>query len=111
MNKDNLVYIEDILESAFKITEYIKDMSEEDFLNDNKTQSAVIREIEVVGEATKRISTEFREKYPHVPWKMIAGMRDVLIHQYDAVDLLTVWDTAVNDIPKIISQLEKIIKK
>lgn len=107
MPKDDLIYIEHIVERGEKILLFTKGMSENDFLNDEKTQSAVIREFEVIGEACKRVSENFRNKYPDIPWKLIAGMRDVLIHDYEGVDTLAVWDTIKNDLSALIAKLQK----
>ena len=83
-------------------------MSEDDFMEDAKTQSAVIRELEVIGEASKRITEEFRNTHKTIPWKLMAQMRDVLIHNYEGVDLMNVWDTIRKDIPELITELKKI---
>ena len=86
MKKDDRIYIEHILESFDRVCEYLDDVSYEAFLADYQKQDAVIRKIEVAGEATKRISPEFREKYSQIPWRAMAGMRDKLIHDYFSVE-------------------------
>ena len=80
MKKDEFTYLRHILERLNKTLEFTKDMDDQDFLNNNLVQEAVIRQFEVIGEATKKISSEFRNKYPKVPWKDMAGMGDKLIH-------------------------------
>ena len=106
MPKNDSAYLEHILDRASKIIEFTSGLSESDFLKDEKTQSAVIRELEVIGEASKRISEEYKNSKPEIPWKLMAGMRDVLIHDYEGVDALTVWDTIKNNIPVLINQLK-----
>jgi uncharacterized protein with HEPN domain len=79
------------------------------FDEDLMRQSAVIRQIEIMGEATKRISSSFRDSHPQIPWRQIAGMRDILIHAYDRVDANEVWTTTYDSIPRLITQLERIV--
>jgi uncharacterized protein with HEPN domain len=110
MKKDDRIYIEHILESFDRVCEYLDDVSYEAFLADYQKQDAVIRKIEVAGEATKRISPEFREKYSQIPWRAMAGMRDKLIHDYFPVDINTVWETATKEIPQLMEELENIIE-
>ena len=107
MHKDNITYLEHILDRANKIIQFTEGMDENDFLNDEKTQSAVIRELEVIGEATKRISEDYKNKHNEIPWKLMSGMRDVLIHDYEGIDPYTVWDTIQQNIPTLIEQLQK----
>ena len=104
-------YLRDLLDAIEKIQDFIKDLDYEDFKKDDKTKFAVIRGLEIIGEATKHISEEVRVKYPEVPWKEMAGMRDVLAHDYFGVDEETVWLTAKNKIPQLKPSIEKILNE
>jgi len=108
MKKDDSIYLEHILSSLDKITVYISGHDRQSFLKSDQTQDAVIRKLEVIGEATKRISNETREMYPNVPWSDMTGMRDKLIHDYIDVDLWIVWETALNDVPNLKRLLENL---
>jgi uncharacterized protein with HEPN domain len=102
-------YIRDLLDAIEKVQTFIKDLDYEDFKKDDKTKFAVIRALEIIGEATKHISDEVRVRYPEVPWKEMAGMRDVLAHDYFGVDEETVWLTAKEKIPQLKPSIEKIL--
>ena len=102
-------YLEDILEAMNKVEEFISGMSFRDFGQDDKTVYAVIRGLEIVGEATKKIPNNIRESYPNVPWRSMAGMRDKLIHDYIGVNLEVVWKAATEDIPEYKPAIEQII--
>lgn len=106
--KSDSVYIAHIIEALDKITRYIDGQTRDSFLQNSEKQDAVIRQLEIVGEATKRISTETREKNPEIPWSEMAGMRDKLIHDYIGVDLWIVWETAKSDVPEIKQMLLKL---
>jgi uncharacterized protein with HEPN domain len=108
MKKDDSVYLDHILASLNKIINYVNDHDLNSFLQSEQTQDAVIRQLEIVGEATKRISKEFRAKHNAIPWTEMAGMRDKLIHDYIDVDLWIVWETTQQDVPKLQEQLSKI---
>ena len=99
--RDYRDYLSDILESIDDIESFTVDMSFDDFIKDKKTVKAVIRSIEVMGEATKRISESIKAKYPSVPWKKMAGMRDKMIHEYHRIDLEILWKTIKEDIPSV----------
>lgn len=107
--KDDSIYLEHIENSLNKIITYSSDINREAFLENTQLQDACIRQIEIMGEATKRISDTFKEKHPEVPWKDMAGMRDKLIHNYIDVDLNIVYQTVAVDIPTLLPILEKII--
>lgn len=109
--KNDYVYLRHILDAISRIEEYTKDKKYADFMADHLIQDGVIRQIEIVGEATKRLSEDIRERNPDIPWKDIVGMRDKLIHDYIGVDLDAVWDAVERDIPPLKNKLENIIVK
>lgn len=108
MSKDYKIYIEDILEAIHKIDAYLKGMTFEQFSKDTKTVDAVVRNLEVIGEAIKSIPQNIKEKNRQIEWKKIAGLRDILIHQYFGVDLEIVWDVTQNKLPSLKRQMEEM---
>ncbi|CAD5281671.1 MULTISPECIES: DUF86 domain-containing protein [unclassified Imperialibacter] len=110
MAKNTLVYLEHILDALAKVKSYTTDLNEGLFLENPLVQDAVIRNFEVIGEATKQIDLGIRAKYPDIEWKKIAGMRDKLIHDYIGVDLRAVWAVVENLVPDLEKKIEEIVK-
>lgn len=108
MSRD-MAYVLDILLRAKDIVSFTKEMDRDAFLSDRKCQYAVIRCFEVIGEAAKRLSEDLQKEYPDIPWSKMARMRDLLIHAYGRVDPSEIWDTVWNDIPPLISALDRIV--
>jgi uncharacterized protein with HEPN domain len=111
MQIDEAVYLHHILDAIFYIESYAKNLNHEEFMKNHLVQDGVIRQLEIVGEAVKSISDKTRIRYNNIPWKDLAGMRDVLIHQYFGVDLKEVWITIQNDIPMLKENIQKIISE
>lgn len=108
MNNDK-VYIKDILDMVIEIENSVRGLGYEEFVANRTVYRAVERNFEIIGEAVKRLSREFTAKHPEVPWPDIAGFRDVLIREYSAVNVATVWDTLQEDIPKLKAVLKRAL--
>jgi uncharacterized protein with HEPN domain len=109
MKRDETVYLKHILDAIAKAETYLQGIDEDAFFQNSLVQDGVIRQIEIIGEATKNLSEELCTRYAHVPWEDIAGMRDKLIHQYFGVDLDKVWLTARDDLPALKSEVLNIL--
>lgn len=101
-------YVWDILNSIDEIEEFTVGMSFEGFVKDKKTVNAVIRSLEVLGEAAKKIPSDMRERYPQIPWTRMAGMRDKLIHEYFGVDLEIVWTVIKEELPPLRPKIKQM---
>lgn len=110
MRRDDATLL-DIARAARLVLAFKQGMTKKGFLDDTKTQSSVLYQLIVLGEAVKRLSAEFRAQHPEIPWSLIAGMRDHLIHGYDAVDWDEVWKTATDDVPDLLGRIEPLLPK
>lgn len=108
--KNDLLYLEHILTSINKINQYTNS-GKDAFMNSPITQDAVIRNLEIIGEATKKISSQFRQDNPQAPWKQMAGMRDVLIHDYMGVDLTIIWNIIIRELPQVENTLNQMLRQ
>lgn len=109
MSHEFLDFVEDMLDAIDKAEILVRDVTFDQFEADFRINFAVVRTLEIIGEATKRMPTAIRQKYSALPWQGMAGMRDRVIHGYDIVDLQIVWDTVCDDLPIIKPQLQQIL--
>ncbi len=107
--RNSIDYLVDILDAFAKVGQFIQGMTFEVFVHDDKTVFAVVRALEIVGEATKRIPPAIRDREPTVPWRAMAGMRDKLSHDYIGVNLAVVWKTASEDVPVLEPILRRLL--
>jgi len=103
MSRDESLYLADIQESCKKVLKFTRGMTYKDFVHDDLHFDAVLRNLEIIGEAVKNMSEETRQKYPNVKWRKIAGFRDIVAHEYFGVNEETVWDIVENEIPTLLA--------
>lgn len=108
MSRDD-AYLYDMLESAQAILQYLAGKTWDEFSKDALLQDAVVRRLEIIGEAAGRVSAETQQKHAHIPWTAIKGTRNRVIHGYDTVQLDIIWDIAQDDLPNLVNELKKII--
>ena len=111
MKREYKLFIQDIKECIEQIDEFLGNMTLEEFKADEKTSSAVVRKIEIIGEATKNVPKEIRQKYKELPWSDVARMRDKIIHSYFIVDYEVVWKTIKERLPEIKPRIDTILKE
>jgi len=109
VSRDPQLYLEDIRDCCGKVIRYCARLAREEFIADEKTFDAVIRNLEVTGEAVRHIPADLKDRYPEVKWRAIAGFRDIAIHAYPTIDGKTVWDIVQNEVPKLLEQIETIL--
>jgi len=110
MKKDK-AYLKHILEAISDIEKFIENVSQEEFYKNREKQYAVLRALEIIGEATKNLSKELKARHPKIPWRDIAGMRDKLIHEYFGVKLELVWETVKDSLPKLKRHISEILNE
>ncbi|MBC7262118.1 MAG: DUF86 domain-containing protein [Chloroflexi bacterium] len=108
--QEYLDYIRDMLDGAEKALAFVVGMEYEEFVQDVKTQFAVVRALEIVGEAAKKIPRDVKESYTEIPWREISGTRDKLIHDYIGVNLAVVWRTLQEDLPPLVERLRSLLQ-
>lgn len=111
MKKDPKVFLDHILECIKLIEEYTKGKTRDDFLSSVGFQDMVVRRLEIIGEAVKNLPQEIKEKHPDIPWKRIAGMRDILIHEYFGIDLGLTWEVVEKELPSLKKMIIEIKEK
>ena len=111
MKKDDAVYLHHILDAITRTEEYLKDATKLQFFESGLLHDAVIRQLEIVGEASRNVSEEFQEKYSEIPWGQIVAMRNRIIHEYFNINLEVAWDIVREDLPVLKQQVQKILSK
>ena len=111
MKKDSKIFLKHILESIAEIEKNTENISKNKFLKTIQIQDAIIRRLEIIGEATRHLPASLKTKNPDIPWKKIAGIRDILIHGYFTIDLDLVWQTTKKDLPLLKKQILELLEK
>lgn len=110
-DRDWRLFLKDIYECSVRVLEYTSAMTREGFFEDRKTLDAVMRNLAIIGEAAKKIPADVRRKYPEVAWKKMAGLRDIVVHDYFGVDEDIIWDVVSNRIPELMRNIESLLRE
>jgi uncharacterized protein with HEPN domain len=109
VSRDSRMYLEDVLRSCDRILGYVEGMDLDDFVRDSRTYDAVIRNLEIVGEAAKKLPPDIRERLPEIEWRKISGLRDFLAHAYFGIDDDILWDVVRNKVPQLAATVGKFL--
>ena len=108
MSREYRVFLTDMRKACEKVVAYTQQVTREQFLSDEKTFDAVLRNVEIIGEAAKHIPDDIRAQHPNIPWRNIAGLRDVVIHDYFGLDTELIWDIVSREVPELLHQLQQV---
>ena len=111
MSRDELMYVRDIADSCGRVMQYVQGLSRAELIADQKTYDAVVRNLEIVGEAAKHVSDDLRRELPDIQWRKIAGMRDMLAHAYFGIDNDILWDVVQNKVPDLVATLSRYLRQ
>lgn len=111
MSRDEIMYLQDIAQSCEKILQFTADLTQSELVQDGKTYDAVVRNLEIIGEAAKHISEELRKQLPDIEWRKVAGLRDMLAHVYFGIDNDILWDVVQNKVPQLAKVVSAFINK
>ena len=110
MSRDYRLYLEDMVESANRIQKYAKGLSYDEFSRNGMAVDAVVRNLEIIGEAAKKVPTDVKKRHPEVEWRKVAGLRDIIAHEYFGINQVIIWDIVDNKIPKLKASIKAIVK-
>jgi len=111
MSREHRLFLEDMRKACEKVIRFTQKFTREQFVADEKTFDAVMRDLEIIGEAAKHIPPEVRAQHPDVDWRKIAGLRDVVIHEYFGIDIELIWDIITREIPELLPRLNRMLSE